>query len=71
MTQVLIKNIPSTFSDLELNFNNKLDLENREALIEVIEYLEDYLYVSDRWKKEENIEYVWKKNVLDLISEYK
>jgi hypothetical protein len=70
MSQVLLKNLPSTFVDAEINLSsNVLNIDNRAILQDTIEYLQDFLYVSERGNQQ--FEYVEEKNVLDLISNYK
>ena len=71
MSQVVLKNLPSTFSDIEINFADPLKDINKKSLIEAIEFLEDYLYISNREENKDNISYVLEQNISDLLSKYK
>lgn len=71
MSQVILKNLPNTIANREINLGSKsLNSKDRELLIEALEYIEDYLYIANR-EKQHNIEFVEKKDVLDLISKHK
>lgn len=71
MITIILKELLSTIVNKEINFSsNKLKEDDKEVLIDLIEYIEDYLYVSER-EKEGNVEYVKKNTVMDLISKYK
>ncbi len=45
MTQVILKNLPSTIAYAEINFAIPESV-NKEVIVETIEYLEDFLYIS-------------------------
>jgi len=72
MSQVILKGLPSTIVDTEINFSNtqNITLINRDAIVETIEFLEDYIYISRR-ENQSNIEYVEKSDINNLISKYK
>ncbi len=69
MSQVIFKNLPTTFIDKEIDFSeiNQLD---KELLVEIYEYMHDYIYVESR-KTQKDIEYLGKKDFNALISKYK
>jgi len=70
MTQVLLKNIPSTFKNIEINFKEKLKEHDKENLMDAIEFLEDYLYISNREKNSNTINYVAESEVDYLLEKY-
>ena len=70
MSQVVLKDLPSTIVDTEISFNNIWTTYNKEALIETIEFLEDYIYISER-EHHNNIEYIEQSDINSLISKYK
>ncbi len=69
MSKLLLKNLPATFADTEINFSQGLEMKNIEVLVDALEYIQDYLYVQNR--ENEKVEYTAEKNITDLISKYK
>ena len=70
MSQLILKWLPDLFINTEINFQNKINQDNQEVLIEFSEYLHDFIY-SNKAEFDKNPECVEKKDFLKMISKYR